>query len=349
MKKYRWDYSAISANKASSSKTVSAKVECDYGIYKCLIIKVNYVDQTSNLTVDNKQVTYDAIIVSGGPKEGLIIKNIKTVNTLGGQYNYSEKIFRASRSFNTPNVTNKPRLINTQDGDIVYVAFVNGIVSHPIILGGGVSYLDKDTTGATTEIGPIFKTEYNGVLYSIDKNGQFSLVRKTGTYDADYDAFIPSDDSNDFQAKLVFEANKILIADPENSLLFEQAEQRITQVIGSDNLYKEVIDGKNQKTTRTYKNGLKVEESGAGDFVRITTNGGTVVTINGSTGKVTISADQIDLGASITDLVTKFMELASAFNSHRHPYEEDGDTKITQAPIGPLSMSIGSSTVRVQD
>ena len=57
----------------------------------------------------------------------------------------------------------------------------------------------------------------------------------------------------------------------------------------------------------------------------------------------------VDLGASVSDFVTKFTELASAFATHTHLYSPGpGGPTPTAPPMAPLLSTVGSQTVKVQ-
>lgn len=348
----RWDGSIISANKARTDlKSAKNKVDQNFNLYKCLITKVNFVDNPENTTYNNTQVTYEGIILSGGNREGRVLKNIKSINSLGGEFNFSEHIWRPSIIQVENLVNSNSNYITSHSGDIVYVAFIQGSEKTPIIVGGGVSYKNTTSTGASSIEGLISRKQYNGVYEEINKDGEYKLIRKGGSYDSDALAFTPETEEEAFKAQFLLTDSSIILKNPNSSLTFNQTNQTYTHLVGksgSDNIYSEVISGNNEKTTRAYKSGLTIVEDGANDKVTITTDSGTQVEINGATGKVTISASLIDLGASISDLVTKFTELASAFNSHTHLYDDNGTTKVTQPPLGPMPSSVGSSSVKVQ-
>lgn len=82
------------------------------------------------------------------------------------------------------------------------------------------------------------------------------------------------------------------------------------------------------------------------------TSGATKVIIDSVTGKVTLSADFIDLGNAVNDLVVMFMQLATAYNAHSHTFPYFAGPApaagVTAPPIGPLLQTVGSQTVKVQ-
>lgn len=103
----------------------------------------------------------------------------------------------------------------------------------------------------------------------------------------------------------------------------------------------------NQKVTRKYKSGLTITEDGKNNKVSINANG-TEIEIDGNTGKISLKGSFVDLGKSVSDLVTQFTKLASAFATHKHPYTDDGHPTVTGPPTAPLLSTVGSQTVKVQ-
>lgn len=186
---FRQDGSIQSANLPTRNSLQRLAINTSSKIYRCMITEVFFVDDERNLTFDNKQVTYEAIIL-GGREEGQVITNIKTMNWLGGQYNYQERIFRKTYSpFSGAGKKGLPE----QTGDIVYITFINEDRSLPVIIGCGVHPLDKDTTGATKADGHIFREQYNGINRSIDKDGNFSIKRFGGEWQSDERYFKPNE------------------------------------------------------------------------------------------------------------------------------------------------------------
>jgi len=184
----RRDGSIQSANLPAYNRLKKNQVDRDFAIYRCMITKVHFVDDPSggNPTYENRQVTYEAVIL-GGAKEGTILQNVKDgTSGGGGQYNFAERIFRPTSTKNL-----EEKAIAEQDGDIVFVQFIQGNTRAPLIVGTGVQTNDKEFTGASIEDGFITQSQYNGVLQLIDKNGNFFLTRKGGSLDGDSGVFVP--------------------------------------------------------------------------------------------------------------------------------------------------------------
>lgn len=358
----RQDGSIQSANTPTYNKLAKNRVERDYGIYRCMVTRVNFTDEETNLTFENKQVTYEAVIL-GGPKEGQVLQNIKAMNEFGGEYNYAEKIYRPleTKALNEKHIAE-------QKGDIIFVGFLQGNMRAPVIIGSGVQPLDKDKTGATKADGFRYRKEYNGVFQEINKTGEWELLRKGGELNDETGVLTPATGQEQaFEARLKFSENKMLWEDPHSSILFEKEEKKWTHKVGGTN-YQEVIDGTAKKVNRTVGD-ITVEEDGAakkmtatlGNVVMVLdgtgnkitmTAGSTILEIDGASGKISIKGDMVDVGKSVSDFAVLFTELSTAFNTHTHPFPYMAGPApaagVTQPPIAPLLASVGSTTVKLQ-
>jgi hypothetical protein len=351
----RQDGSIQSANLPVYNKMAKTKVDKDYGIYRCMITRVHFTDSQDNLTFENKQVSYEAVIL-GGAKEGQVLQNVKAMNEYGGEYNYAEKIYRPVETKNL-----KDKRISEQKGDIVYVGFLQGNSRAPVILGGGVQPFDLDSTGATEADGFRMRKEYNGVFEEINKSGEWELKRKGGSLDATTGVLIPGED---FEARLKLFNNKMVWEDPNSSITFEKAEERWTHKVSAEN-YSEIIDGLNKKVVRTIGN-ISVVEDGAAKKITTTigntiveidgttnkitlTAGSTIIEIDSSTGKIKLMSDFVDIGAAVSDFAVLFTELATGFNTHIHmvPQAPSG-TLPSNPPLAPLLQTVSSTTVKLQ-
>ncbi len=355
----RKDSSIQSANLPNTS--LQNEVNKDFAIYRCLVIEVFFIDDKKNLTFDNRQVTYDLLIL-GGKKEGQILNNARTSNHLGGQYNYHERIYRkAINPFSGPKAVKIPE----QKGDIVYVSFINGDPSFPLIIGCGVSPLDKTTTGSDKAKGSIWKQEYNGVFQEINKNGEFELVRKGGVYNEAGQYFVPADRSNEeengntteekFQARMKFAKDYMLWEDPKSVIKLDKANEKLSFTIGENKVLLE-IDGKGDKFTLKLKSGTLIEADGSSGLVSIKADSGNLITIDKSgeitikaTSKVSVDAPLVDVGSNAAYAVTLFENLLSEFMKHTHPIPGNIGPPVTSIPSAPLISLVGSTSVYSKD
>jgi hypothetical protein len=303
----RRDGSIQSANLPAYNKLAKNRIDKDYGLYRCMVTKVYFTDDTSGLyssnpTYENVQVTYEAVII-GGAKEGQILQNVKAMSDYGGQYNYSERIYRPT---STKNLEETP--ISEQDGDIVYVLFVQGNTRAPVIIGAGVQPLDEDFTGSTTEDGFVDQRQYNGVYQLIDKNGQYSLIRKGGSLDPDSGVFVPTQDGN--------------------LASFQLMDEQVIHSVGG-NVITSTMDGAANTMTIAFKSGLTVTLNGEADSAQIKTAGG---------GELNIVGGKLALGAASAELFDQFSKtlgkLITFMNSVDSTHEHLGNLGYpTSAPI----------------
>lgn len=295
MGKIRTDYSVQSSNLPVKRELAYNRANRDQNTHRGMVIDVLYVDDPRNPTRNsqNPQMVYDVILI-GGPREGQIIKNCRSMNALGGKSNYAETVYRkASKPF----VGVGALRLNQQDGDIVYVEFVDGDQSAAVISGLGNHPLDKDNTGATKSNGPRMVWEYNGVFNEVNKNGELTIRRKGGTYKSPDDFFEP-----------VKTGDEVTIQLKKNQLV---------QTVAKDAI-KNDMDGNTESMTITFKSGMKVTIDGKNDVVKIESKGGAKATIDGKTGEVhlkdngtgalRIKGSKVALGASSAELLQQISD-----------------------------------------
>lgn len=312
----RWNGSVQSSNTPTYNKTGIARE--DYATYRCMVIDTLYVDDDKNISKNSKnpEVLYECVIL-GGAASGQIISFCRLASYLGGDVNYSER----NLSKSTKDIS-KVKLAD-HDGDVVYVQFNQGHDAYPMIIGLAKGINDK--IAAKKADGPRFIEAYNGIETLISNKGERTTTLRGGeTTDGRFKA-------------------------------------------GVDSIIKEEWL-KDEKIVRTYKTGMTVTEDGKNEKVEIKTSGGVVtsldgkgnkisikagsteIVIDGGSGKISLKGDMIDLGTSVTDFVTKFTELASAFATHFHmvPQAPSGVLP-SQPPVAPLLSTVGSQSVKVAD
>jgi len=244
-----------------------------------MITKINFIDDPNNTTFENRQVTYEAIII-GGPKEGQILQNVKAMNEYGGEFNFSEKIYRP---INTKNISDLP--ISEHVGDIVYVGFLQGYTRAPVIIGAGDQPNDTSLSGATSKDGLIDHKQYNGIYQAIDKNGNWIIQRKGGTYDSDSISFVPNENANLASIQLI--------------------DQKVIHAVGNN--VSSTMDGATEKITVVFKSGMTVTLDGKADSAKIKTAAG---------GEINIVKEKIAIGngtAELFDQLSKALDKLSTF------------------------------------
>lgn len=311
--KNRNDGSIQSGNIPTSSNIGKRK---DYAIYRAMVIGVKFSDNIDNITYNAKipRVLYD-VVVLGGFASGQLISNCRMSTKLGGNFAFYELLLNPA-SFST----NSKRL-EDQDGDIVYVQFNQGDPQFPIIVGldYGLSNDSHKLKGASANANLLFRSLLGGVYTQLEKNGFYT--KSWGFTNIDE---LPAINT---------------LINPENESITTEFKSgmRLTQ------------DGKNDTLKIETKGGIMLQIDGNSNKATIS-SGGTTLIVDGNSGKISLQGNFVDLGASVSDMVTKYTELASAFNSHIHPVPQStSGVMMSSPPVMPLLPSVGSMTVKVQD
>lgn len=305
----------------------------DNSLYRCMVAKVIYVGDPNNITNNarNPRVLYDCIIL-GGFATGQVIANCRLSSILGGDTTFYERTLKAT----TVPVTGSN--LGTNDGDIVYVQFIQGHTAYPVIVGLDEGLNTGAVTGATASNGPRLKSQYNGVLEEINNAGEWFFTRRGGSLEDGN--FIPG---SDFEGRMSWTDGTMLWEDTNNSIKLEKEAKKITHKAGDVTI---VQDGTSNNVTITAGGTTAVID---GDGSKITlTAGATIIEIDGNSGKISLQGDFIDVGKVVTDFAVLFLQLKTAFDTHTHQYTDDGTPAVTMPPIAPLLATVGSQTVQVQ-
>lgn len=310
----RWNGSIQSANTPVYSNTGMDRE--DYGMYRCMVTDILYVDDDKNISKKSKnpEVLYEVVIL-GGKASGQTLSYCRLASYLDGD-NYSERTLKKA----SKNIS-KTKL-SENDGDVVYVQFIQGHDAYPVIIGMARGINQK--IGAKKADGPRFLEAYNGFETLIDNKGQRTTTMKggelkEGAFKAGTSSVIKEEWNKDEKITTTFKSGLTLTA-----------------------------DGKNDKVTIKTSGGVETSVDGKGNKISIKA-GSTEILIDGASGKISLKGEMIDLGASVSDFVTKFTELASAFATHTHmvPQAPSG-TLPSMPPMAPLLTTVGSQTVKVQ-
>lgn len=307
----RWNGSIQSANTPVYSNTGMARE--DYGMYRCMVTDVIYVDDDRNISKKSKnpEVLYEVVIL-GGKASGQTLSYCRLASYLDGDNNYSEATLKkASKDISKTKLSDN-------DGDIVYVQFVQGHDAYPVIIGMARGINQK--VGANKSDGPRFIESYNGFETLIDNKGQRTTTMKGGQL-------------KDGGFK------------PSTSTIIKEEWNKDEKIITTFKSGLTVTaDGKNDRVEIKTSGGVETSIDGKGNKISIKA-GSTEILIDGGSGKISLKGDMIDLGTSVSDFVTKFTELASAFATHTHTTTSPGAP--TSPPMAPLLVSVGSQTVKV--
>ena len=325
-----------SANSPTPSNSFS---RMDNNLYRCLITKVLYVDDMMNVTTNavNPQIIYEAVIL-GGFMEGQAISNIRLASWLGGQYNYAERVLRAASR-----PTNEIPLAE-QDGDIVFIQFIQGDQLAPIIIGLGTQPLDGEATGAVREDGPLWVEQYNGVETKIDNEGNYSLLRKGG--ELEDGVFVPNEMETDYTGSINLSSEQLILKNDKNTITLDKENDKIS--ITNDAGVAIELDGSDNISIKN-SGGMEITITSSG----ISIKGGDDVTVEASSIK--LNGGEVNVGEGASFKSTLFENLKEAFDQHTHL---DQSTVVgmaslipmpTSAPLAPLLGAVGSGTVKVSE
>lgn len=124
-----------------------------------------------------KSVSIDPIqsdiryLVEVQDKSDKINVNCRAMRRFGGVYNYEDMI---DRGYNTNDTPDPVQNYESKAGDIVLVAFFNGEGREGVILGG-LTHAARTVTIQPSD-GPQYKSEFNGVETSINKDGEYVVT-----------------------------------------------------------------------------------------------------------------------------------------------------------------------------
>ena len=303
----------------------------DNNLYRCMITKVCYTDDPLNVTSNapNPNVLYEATVL-GGFFEGQLLSNISLASWLGGQFNYAERTLRAaSRPLNEVP-------LSEQDGDIVYIQFIQGDRLAPVIIGLGTQPLDGDGTGAATADGPLWVEQFNGVETRIDNMGNYSVIRKGGTLEEG--VFTPNETEADYTGQISLSDEDLILRNGDYTAVITSNDITISNMDGDS-----IVIGSGN-----------VEIKNAGGLT--ITLGSSGLSITGA-GNTSIQADMISLDAGMVNVgegagfhSTIFENLKTEFEAHVHLVPQSpGGVLPSQKPLIPLTPTVGSQSVTIAD
>lgn len=284
----------------------------DNSLYRCMVTKVLFTDDPDNITSNspNPRVLYD-VVVLGGFSSGQVISNCRLSSSLGGNFNFYERTLRAS----SENVS-KTKL-QDNDGDVVYVQFVQGHQAYPVIVALDEGINTGDATGAAAADGQVERFQYNGIYHEIDKNGDFTWIRKGGEYDEENKFFTPEEEEPE-NVKLTV-SDQLITLTLKNGLTVTINGNTDKIDIVTNGGAKASIDGENDKVDIETAGGAKVEVDGNGDSAKATTSGGPKAEILGSDDKVVLEAGTIELGEGASEKIVLGDSFKTTFDAHTHP------------------------------
>lgn len=332
--KQRWDGSIQSNNAPTYDRHGIGRN--DFGMHRCMVIDVLYADDDKNISKNSKnpEVLYEVAIL-GGFETGQTLSFCRLAPYLCGDFNYSEFTLRK-----TSKDISKTKLAD-HDGDLVYVQFIQGHDAYPVIIGLAKGLNNK--IAAKKADGPRFIEGYNGFEKKIDNKGEYTITMMGGkTTDGFFKAgtsAIIKEQWTDEKMVRTYKSGMVMTEDGKSDKIVFKTSGGLTTT----------LDGKGDKAEIKTSAGVTVNIDGKGNKISLKA-GSTEVLIDG-TGKISLKGEMIDLGSSVSDFVTMFTQLATAFNTHTHQFIDLTPIPVpsmTFPPSAPLLVSVGSQTVKVQ-
>lgn len=304
MSRRRWNGSYQSSNTPTYNKPGISRN--DYALYRCMITKVIYVDDPSNISKNsqNPEVLYDAVIL-GGQEEGNTLSNCRLASWLGGNSNYSETIL-VPTSKDLSNVR-----LSQHDGDVVYIEFNQGHDGYPVIISMAKGLSNK--VAATRADGPRVLEEYNGLIRNINNKGELITTMKSGqTKDGRFVS------ENSFLVKEEWLSTEKVDLSFRNGLKISHDGKNDVSTTTYKNGLSLIQNGKDDKTTVVFKGGLSVTTNGKDDVYTLVTKEGASIKIDGKndviqlkdkgTGALKITGEKVAIGASSAELLEQISQ-----------------------------------------
>lgn len=161
----------------------------DYGLYRGVVRDVIFTDNEFNNSggaSSPNEVLYNVMII-GGDRDGQIFENARLVRSLGGFSNFEEKTLKKVEGLTKLDPSNPLTLadfpiseMHRWNGDTVYIQFLNGDVTMPVIIGH--AYHQAGEAEAAESDGPRYRWKYNGVYKEVTREGEFTWSKDNGSY-----------------------------------------------------------------------------------------------------------------------------------------------------------------------
>lgn len=280
------------------------------------VTKIHFIDEETNKS--KKYVEYD--VLARDSKGGLVTyQNCRFIQDMSGYNDFSETVLEPNEAALQGKLDSSNFAAN-MNGTMVVLAFLDGSFAKPIIIGG---FPHRRNSGAKKSDGIRKKKSFRGLTWEINKDGELIVTQKGSS--------TPDGKQKDktLNTQVKFDKTGKLIA-----------------TVGNNGLKAE-WDGKNDKITYTTAGGPKITIDGAGT-ITISANG-TLIIIDGNSGKISLTGNLVDVGAGASALAALGPQLVSWLTSHTHMYSPGPGTPVpSQPPTVPPPTSVLSTTVKIK-
>jgi len=157
--------------------------ERDNGLYFGIVVETQTPGLNISATSAN-EMTYTVRLI-GSERDGQLVFNCRIVRPLGGRQNFYDRTLKQATEITGLDIANElnPTLVGSENGDYVYIQFLNGETSLPIIVGLGKSPIDGQAELPETQpFGQHLISKFNGVETKINENGDFSWTKDVGAF-----------------------------------------------------------------------------------------------------------------------------------------------------------------------
>lgn len=280
------------------------------------IVKIHYIDEPTNRS--KAYVEYDVLgrNASGG---AVTYKNCKYVQDISGLNDQSSTVLEENEVAvkGKLSTSNAPENMN---GTMVVLAFLDGSLAKPVIIGG---FRNHSSEGFTKANGVQKKSTFRGIEFHINKDGEY-IITQSGPNTPD-------------GKRSTTEVNTQVKLDKEGT---------VTIASGNKGL-KATYNGKEDKVVYQAAGGPKITIDGKGN-ININANG-TLIDIDGNSGKISLTGQMVDVGAAASALAALGPQLVAWLSTHTHFYVPgSGPITPTQPPVIPPPASVLSTTVKIK-
>jgi hypothetical protein len=304
----RPDGSVRSSNIPSKKSFFKNEYQNSSNIHRGIVVGVLYADDPKNVTVksENPVVLYEVLVLTG-ELAGQMFTNVRKMENLGGEYSYSEHVLRAMAE-NTEFSGAGGKKVKETQGDVVILGFLGGQKRNPIILGGEKSPKNSDTSAKKAD-GPRKIEEYNGIRTEINKDGEFKLVQKGGSFQAKEGFFKPNERSSDYESTIEMKDESLIIV---------------------------------------FKSGMRIVMDAKNDSVILETKDGSNITVEGNKISLSGSSVEVGSSAAFSAVLFENLQAAFNTHIHNAPQAPSGVLPTTP-PTVPMMPNVGSTSVKVKN
>lgn len=340
------------------------------------VVKVHFIDDATNQS--KKYVEYN--VVARDAKGGTVTyQNCRYVQDISGYNDFSETILEPNDAA-LQGKLDSANFASNMNGAMVILAFLDKSFSKPIIIGG---FPHRKNSGAKKADGIRRKKVFRGLGVEINKDGEYILTQK-GPNSADgkqtnkdLNTEVKLDKTGNLKlsqskgssvvntVELNRDGKKITLTPGTGGMKAEFDGTANKMTLKSNTDLKAEFDGAANKILLKTNTGLKAELDGAADKVIFQTDSGvkinidgagnielqansTKIKIDGTSGKITLEGNLVDVGQSASALAALGPQLVAWLSTHVHMGDGGPIPAPTSPPLVPPPPSVLSTSVKIK-